>query len=181
MASSERSHGIGILWDGAEDDRGILVELATSRVAYELTFSLSAGRIEPFAGEKLRSLTSRKTALIDRSPGSEQAGLYHDNIKQAVPITLREPQKLSLGPFRDFNQGHSDAGYLDKLLHFTRLYYSRSFLLWRLKRRGSESSHETRPWDLGNNAWSVLRNLQDKRNVDERYNTIMDYMTRAYS
>lgn len=178
VASSERSHGIGILWDGAEEDAGILVELATNRVAYELTFSLSTGRIEPFAGEKLRS--SRATALIDRSPGSEHATLYHDNIGQAVPITLREPQKLSLGLFRDFNQGHSDAGYLDKLLHFTRLYHSRSFYLWRLKRQGSESSHETRLWDLGNNAWSVLRNLHDKRNVDERYNTIMDYMTAAF-
>ena len=177
VASSERSHGIGILWDGAEEDGGILVELATSRVAYELTFSLSAGRIEPFAGEKLRA-TSR--ALIDRSPGSEQATLYHGNIQQAVPITLREPQKLSLGLFLDFNQGHSEAGYLDRLLHFTRLYHSRSFHLWRLKRLGSESSHETRLWDLGNNAWSVLRNLQDKRNVDERYNTIMGYMTDAF-
>ena len=180
VASSERSHGIGILWDGADDDGGILVELATSRVAYELTVSLSAGRIEPFAGEKLRSSTPRGAALIDRSPGSEQATLYHDNIKQAVPIILREPQKLSLGLFRDFNQGHSEAGYLDRLLHFTRLYHSRSFLLWRLKRQGSESSHETRLWDLGNNAWSVLRNLQDKRNVDERYDTIMGYMTQAF-
>ena len=180
VASSERSHGIGILWDGAEEDGAILVELATSRVAYELIFSLSAGRIEPFAGEKLRSSTSPATALIDRSPGSEQATLYHGNMKQAVSLILREPQKLSLGLFRDFNQGHSDAGYLDKLLHFTRLYHSRSFHLWRLKRHGSESSHETRLWDFGQNAWSVLRNLQDKRNVDERYNTIMGYMTAAF-
>ena len=179
VASSERSHGIGILWDGVGDDGSISIELATSRVAYELTFSLSAGRIEPFAGEKLRS-SSHAAALIDRSPGTEHATLYHDDIGQAVPINLREPQKLSLGLFRDFNQGHSDAGYLDRLLHFTRLYHSRSFLLWRLKRHGSESSHETRLWDRGDNAWSVLRNLQDKRSVDERYDTIMAYMAEAF-
>lgn len=179
VASSERSHGIGILWDGAEEDGGILIELATSSVAYELKFSLSAGRIEPFAGEKLRS-SSLATPLIDRSPGSSQATLYHTNIRQAAAITLREPQKLSLGLFLDFNQGHASAGYLDRLLHFTRLYHSRSFLLWRLKRHGSESRHETRLWDLGDNAWSVLRNLQDKRNVDNRYDTIMGYMAEAF-
>ena len=179
VASSERSHGIGILWDGAEEDSGILIELATTGVSYELTFSLSAGRIEPFAGEKLHR-TSRTTPLIDRRSGSEQATLYETKIKQAVPITLREPQKLSLGLFLDFNRGHAGAGYLDRLLHFTRLYHSRSFLLWRLKRHGSESSHETRLWDLGNNAWSVLRNLQDKRRVDDRYHTILSYMTEAF-
>ena len=179
VASSERSHGIGILWDGAEEDGGILVELTTSGVAYELTFSLSAGRIEPFAGEKLR-LPLRPFALIDRNPGSDQAKLYETKLKQAFSINLREPQRLSLGLFLDFNRGHAAAGYLDRLLHFTRLYHSRSFLLWRLKRHGSESSHETRLWDLGNNAWSVLRNLHDKRNVDDRYDTIMGYMTEAF-
>lgn len=179
VASSERSHGIGILWDKAEEDEGVSIELATDGVAYELVFSLSAGRIESFTGEKLRP-ASGAAALIDRSPGSDRAFLYETRLEQAVPINLREPQKLSLGLFLDFNRGHADAGYLDRLLHYTRLYHSRSFLLWRLKRHGSESSHETRLWDLGNNAWSVLRNLQDKRNVDDRYSTIMNYMAEAF-
>ena len=179
VASSERSHGIGILWDKAEEDEGVSIELATNGVAYELAFSLSAGRIESFAGEKLRPASEAAT-LIDRSPGSDRALLYETRLEQAVPINLREPQKLSLGLFLDFNRGHADAGYLERLLHYTRSYHSRSFLLWRLKRHGSESSHETRLWDLGNNAWSVLRNLQDKRNVDDRYSTIMKYMAEAF-
>ena len=180
VASSERSHGIGILWDKAEEDEGVSIELATSGVAYELAFSLSAGRIESFAGEKLRP-ASGAAALIDRSPGSDRAFLYETRLEQAVQINLREPQKLSLGLFLDVNRGHADAGYLDRLLHYTRSYHSRSFLLWRLKRHGSESSHETRLRDLGNNAWSVLRNLQDKRNVDDRYSTIMNYMAEAFT
>ncbi len=179
VASSERSHGIGVLWDGAGDDEGIFIELATDNVAYGLTFSLSAGRLESFAGERLRSI-SRTPALIDRKSGSDTASLYYANQKQALQVTLREPEKLSLGVFLDFNRGDREAGYLDQLLHFIRLYHSRSFLLYRLKRQGSESSHETRLWDLGNNAWSVLRNLQDKRNVDERYATIMHYMAEAF-
>ena len=179
VASSERSHGIGILWDGAEDDAGILIELETNSVAYGLRLSLSAGRLEAFAGERLRSF-SRAETLIDRRPGSDKAALYHTNVQQTVPLTLREPQKLSLGLFLDFNRRDRETGHLNQLLHFIRLYHSRSFFLYRLKRQGSESSHETRLWDHCDNAWSVLRNLHDKRSVDDRYDTIMQYMAEAF-
>ena len=179
LASSRRSHGIGILWDGAGRDERILIELATRSVSYGLTFSLSAGRIEEFPGEKLCSSSHEKT-LIDRSPGSDKATLHHSEVPQLVPIHLREPQKLSLGLFLDFNRDDEDVRHLDQLLHFIRSYHSRSFHLWPLKQRGSESSHETRLWDRGNNAWSVLRNLHDKRDVDERYGVIMRYMGEAF-
>ena len=179
VASSERDHGIGILWDGAVDDQRIKVELDDGSVSYRLSFVLAAGRIDPFPGEQLLSST-RPTALIDRRPGSDNASLFHTNIGQAVDIGLREPEKLSLGLFLDFNRGDEDAGHINHLLHFVRSYHSRSFNFWKLKKTGSESSPQTRLWDLGNNAWSVLRNLQDKRNVDERYNTIMAYMAEAF-
>lgn len=179
LASSRRSHGIGILWDGAGRDEHILIELATRDVSYGLSFSLSAGRIEEFAGEKLRS-SAHDEILIDRAPGSDKAGLYHSEMAQIVPIHLREPQKLSLGLFLDSNRKDRDVGDLERLLHFIRSYQSRSFHLWPLKQQGSESSHETRLWDFGNNAWSVLRNLHDKRDVDERYSVIMRYMGEAF-
>ena len=180
LASSDRSHGIGILWDGANvDDDKIFIELATGDVAYSLSFSLSAGRIEPFVGERLQSF-SHPQLLIDRSPGSDKVAMYHTDIDQIVTISLREPQKPSLGLFLDFNRVDAGAGYLDRLLRYVRLYNSRAFSLWRLKQNGSESSHETRLWDLGNNAWSVLRNLQDKRAVDSRYDTVMRYMREAF-
>ena len=109
LASSERSHGIGILWDGAEDDARISLAVATDNVDYELTFGLSSGRIEPFVGEMLRSKKIDQ-ALIDRKVGTEKASLYETKIKQHVTITLREPEKLSLGIFLDFNRGDSEAG-----------------------------------------------------------------------
>ena len=179
LASSARSHGIGILWDGAGRDEGIMIELATSHVAYRLSFSFSAGRIEEFPGERLRS-SSRDEDLITRNPGSSEVALYNTKIAQSVPTGLRQPQKLSLGLFLDFNRDDEEVEYLDRLLHFIRFYHSRSFHLWPLKQRGSESSHETRLWDLGNNAWSVLRNLKGKHRVDERYDTIMRYMRKAF-
>ena len=179
VASSERDHGIGLLWDGADKDARILVDLAGGGVTYELSFSLAAGRIDPLPGERLVS-SKRGLTLIKRVPGSESASLFSDNIKQASVVKLREPDKISLGLFLDFNRGDYEAGHLDHLLHFVRFYHSRSFHLETLKRKGSESSHQTRLWDSGNNAWSVLRNVQDKRNVDERYSTIMEYMAEAF-
>ena len=179
VASSERDHGIGLLWDGASDDRRILVELAGGGVTYALSFSLAAGRIEPFPGECLVS-PRRSLTLIERAPGSTSASLFNAGVGQALATELREPDKISLGLFLDFNSGDDEAGYLDRLLHFVRFYHSRSFRLGALKRSGSESSHHTRLWDRGDNAWSVLRNVQDKRNVDARYNTIMGYMAEAF-
>ena len=179
VASSNRDHGIGLLWDGAGEDSRIVVELSGAGVVYELAFSLAAGRIDANPGEKLMS-ASRDLALIDRRPGSETATLYHEQIGQAVSINLREPEKISLGLFLDFNRGDPEAGELDRLLHYVRLYNSRSFRLGALKRKGSESSHQTRLWDLGDNAWSVLRNIQDKRQLDGRYEAIMGHMAEAF-
>ena len=180
LASSNRDHGIGLLWDGADEDSRIVVELSAQRVTYELAFSLAAGRIDPYPGEKLVS-ASRDITLIDRHAGSKSATLYHHEVvDQTVTINLREPEKISLGPFLDFTHGDPEAGELDHLLHFVRMYHSRSFRLSALKRKGSESSHQARLWDLGDNAWSVLRNIKDKREMDSRYDTIMRYMSEAF-
>ena len=179
VASSERDHGIGILYDGAADNQRITVELADDDITYGVSFTLSAGRIDPFPGERLSS-SSRSMALIERKPGSDQTSLYHTEIGQTLQIPLREPEKLTLGLFLDFNHGDEAAGHLDRLLRYIRLYNSRSFNLRSLKRFGSESSHRTRLFAPGINAWSVLRNLQDKRNRDERYATIMRHMTEAF-
>ena len=171
----------GSVFSGTEPsrDQRIKVELADGDITYGLSFTLSAGRIDPFPGERLLS-SSRGIALIERSSGSDKAALYDTKIGQAPLIDLREPEKLTLGLFLDFNRGDEEAGHLNRLLHFVRLYHSRSFRLRLLKRAGSESSPQTRLWDLGDNAWSVLRNLQDKRNVDERYDTIMRHMAEAF-
>ena len=79
-----------------------------------------------------------------------------------------------------FNPGDAEAGSLDRLLHHVRRYRSRSFRLSRLKKSGSESSHETLLSDPGSNAWSVLRNLQDKQRIDPRHGTIMRCMSEAF-
>jgi predicted ATPase len=179
LASSTRSHGIGILYDGAVEDEQVAVTLATDETEYELRFGLSSGRIEPFAGERLRLLADKRT-LIDRPAGTSKALLYHDSIQQDVSVSLREPEKLSLGLYLDFNPWDRQSEELDRLLHFIRHYHSRSFFLHRLKDKGSDVSHEMRLWDRGDNCWSVLRNLHDRRAIDNRFETIMRFMGRSF-
>ncbi|MFV1966661.1 MAG: AAA family ATPase [Pirellulaceae bacterium] len=179
LASSERSHGIGLLWDGADDGAQISLSLDNDKVEYSLSFGLSQGRIESFAGERLHS-KSRDVALIERSVGSDKASLFDATMGQSATFTLREPEKLSLSRYLDYDGQNNEATGLDHLLHFVRFYHTRSFFLYRLKRQGSEGSAGFRLWDRGDNAWSVLRNLHDKRRVDDRFDTIMQFMRESF-
>jgi len=52
--------------------------------------------------------------------------------------------------------------------------------LYPLRRFGSESGPETSLATSGDNLWSVLRNLQGRRAIDDRYDTIVRYMARCF-
>ncbi len=178
-ASSSRSHGIGILWDQAEeDDQSIRISISTGDVEYELAFDLVTGRIDANPGEWLQ--TSQGDTLIRRQVGTEEAQLFNSALDQLVSVKLREPEKLSLNLYLNFNPQDQQAGALDRLLHYVRYYHTRSFFLHRLKTRGSDSGPDTRLWERGDNAWSVLRNLHDRKGVDDRYDTIVSFMSRAF-
>lgn len=180
LASSNRSHGIGILFDGAsEDDQSVSIELTTDDVRYLVQFSLSSGRIDSSPGERLVNLRDGKE-LISREVGRDYAMLYNSTVDQSAGYTLREPEKLTLNLYMGFNPADAYAGSLDQILHYVRMYHCRSLMLHRLKTHGSESGPETRLWDRGDNAWSVLRNLHDRKHVDERFDTIMQFMREAF-
>jgi len=178
-ASSSRSHGIGVLYDGAaDDDQTIEICLETDAVKYKLSFDLTDGRIHPCAGE---SLTAGGKVLVARATGSEKATLYHSGVDQLVPIeNLRESEKLTLSTYLNFNTDDAIAGELDQLLHYVRYYHSRSFALHPLKTRGSDVSHHTHLFDRGQNIWSALRNIKDKAEIDDRYATVISFMKRAF-
>jgi hypothetical protein len=146
---------------------------------YKLLFGLSSGRIEPYAGERLHSLR-RDVELITREIGSDKASFYFIRPNEHVTVTLREPQKISLGRYLAFEDDAPEANELDRLLHFVHFYNSRSFFLYRLKQQGSESSYETWLWERGDNLWSVLRNLQGRQAVDNRYDTITHFMSESF-
>lgn len=177
-ASNDRDHGIGLLYDGAPEGSPIVVALATEEVRYELTLEFSAGRIEPMAGERLEALAHGKT-LIHRLPGTSRADYFSIEMGQPANFELREPEKLSLNRYLDYTKC-DEAAELDRILHFVRSYHSRSFRLDILKKHGSESGYETTLWSPAKNLWSVLRNLESKRRLDDRYETIIGYMRKAF-
>jgi predicted ATPase len=178
LASSERDHGIGLLWDGADEGENISIKIVTPSGEYEVSFGYSSGRIEPFAGEKLFS--DRDNKLIVRIIGSDKAQVYRTDQQELEFITLREPEKLALSRYVAFENSEPAASNIDNLLRVVRNYNSRSASLFKIKRFGSESDSGERLQDRCENLWSVLRNLHDKRVIDERYDTIISFMQESF-
>lgn len=180
-ASSFRNHGIGMLWDGADEDYNISILLETESAKYEVSFGYSSGRIEPFVGENLYS-KKHNISLIDRKIGSDKATFYYSKLQQSDSVTLREPEKLALTRyvFTDELNNGSEASELDNLLRNVRFYHLRAASLFNLRRYGSESDFGERLQDRCENLWSVLRNLHDRRIIDERYDTIISFMQESF-
>lgn len=178
LASSERDHGIGLLWDAADEGENISIKIVTPSGEYEVSFGYSSGRIEPFAGEKLFS--DRDNQLIVRIIGSDKAQVYRTDQQELEFITLREPEKLALSRYVAFENSEPAASNIDNLLRVVRNYNSRSASLFKIKRFGSESDSGERLQDRCDNLWSVLRNLHDKRVIDERYDTIISFMQESF-
>ncbi len=177
-ASNARDHGIGLLYDGAAEGSSIAVALETEAARYELALEFSAGRIEPMAGERLESIVRGKK-LIQRVAGTGRADFFHVELGQSANFELREPEKLSLARYLDYTRC-DEAADMDGILRHVRSYHSRSFHVYQLKKYGSESGYETTLWSFANNLWSVIRNLEAKRRLDDRYETILSYMRKAF-
>jgi predicted ATPase len=179
-AASDRHHGIGLLTDSLEPgDERIDIGIETESATYQVTFGYSSGRIEPFVGENLLSKT-RNLELISRSVGSDQAGLFHEGFKQTHTIKLPDPERLALNNFMLYSPPESEAVEISGLLKSLHFYSSRSVNFFQLRKLGSESGVHTYPFDRWQNLWSALRNLQGRRAVDDRYETIIRYMRLAF-
>ncbi len=180
-ASAARSHGIGILFEGAADGEPLTAAVETEDAYYELSLGFSSGRIENFPGEKLMVRT-QSVPCIERAIGSDKASFFRvgKGFNQPVVTPLRDPEKLSLGRYLDFETDFYEAIELDRRLRFIHHYSSRSFDLKTIKQRGSERSYETWLWNTGSNLWSVLQNLNGKSAIDNRYHTIIDFMRKGF-
>lgn len=183
QASTERSHGIGLLFDGAAERDPLVVAVETDSLRYELSLGLSAGRIEPFPGERLRSIESG-IEYIERRAGSDKASFFDMKVGTPVPVALRGPDRVSLDVYTNLYMNvEPSVGEVDELyliLHRIYFYPSRSFDFRTIKQRGSQQGHHVSLSEWGHNLWSVLRNLQGKRAIDDRYDTIIDFMRQSF-
>lgn len=178
VAAERRGHGIGLLWDGADEREPIVLGLAAAGVQYELRCSLAGGRIDPRVGERL--IASTGEVLLERNPGSDRAQFFVPGGTEPTFVGLREPNKLALARYLDHTLHMTGVSALDQLLRATHWHHSRSFRWWQLKVRGSESGSAVVLAEDGRNLWSVLRNLHDRRSVDRRYDTILEYMREGF-
>jgi predicted ATPase len=179
IACSDRNHGIGTLWDGAEKGSRIVITLETDLSEYEIVFGLSSGRIEPFVGEKLTSKKSR-VCLIERIIGSKNADFFNNASKQMIKSTLRTPEKLSFTRYLNSDEIADEAVELDHFLNSILMYSTQSADIFKLKKIGSEQDYNHRLSKNCDNLWSVLRNIHDSRSIDDRYDTIISYMKKSF-
>ncbi len=178
--ASDRHHGIGLLTDNTQPgDERIDIGVETDTAEYRVSFGYSSGRIEPFVGERLLS-KNRRIVLVNRVVGSDQATMYHEQLRQDVTIKLADPERLAFSNFVLFCPPEIEAQELSALLKSLHFYSSRAVNLYQLRRLGSDSGVHTYPFDRWQNLWSALRNLQGRRAVDNRYETIIKYMRVAF-
>jgi predicted ATPase len=178
-ASADRSHGIGTLWEGANPDDRITIQIESNEARYTIEFGYSSGRIDPFPAESLID-TKRDITMIKRTLGSMKAEFWHEEINQMLSVELNEPGGLALTRYVSFYDKPTAVASLERILHFVHYYHTRSASLYTLRKHGSESSYHTHLWERAQNLWSALRNLHDKRDLDDRYNTIMTFMRKAF-
>ncbi len=180
-ASSARSHGIGLLYDGAEPGDNLAISIGTENAEYRLEFGMSSGRIETYPGEELwEPHDAHHAPLLKRDVGSETATLSLSAVPAPLPVPLRDPSKLSLDLYLAMDRNPPAAvEEMDHALRAVHKYHSRSFFLYRLGQQGSEAGPETWLYDRADNLFSVLRNLRDRTGRDDRYETIEFFMRRA--
>ena len=60
------------------------------------------------------------------------------------------------------------------------MYKTLSFLFTEITGKGSYSNTSSLLSEDAENLWSALRNISDRRDIDDRYNTIIQFMRKAY-
>ncbi len=180
-AAVSRGQGIGLLRDSTITNNRIGIELLTHHYTYHVEFEFRSGMISPKATEQL-SLNSDRTVVFDTSSKTPLAIKFGFDYSKTFNLPSREGDNLLISKFfRDNSLNCAAANTIAAILHGLRSYRSRDASLNKLRAIGSEISSRMIVDDDADNLWSVLRNLHDRRDLDARYNSIMESMKRAFS
>jgi predicted ATPase len=178
VAAGARGHGLGLLHDATDPGEPLVIRIVVEGLSYEARVGFSAGRIEPRAGERL-FLQERHLKLLDRMIGSEKASTRSLSGAPPIEASLRNPRQLALDTYLPDAELVPGAKALLGLLRSVQLYRSRSFIIDSLRRHGSPAGYDVQLEPDAANLWSVLRNLHDHRESDDRFETIQRFMRRA--
>jgi predicted ATPase len=177
-AAAARGHGLGLLHDATDPGEPLVIRIVVEGLSYEARIGFSAGRIEPRAGERLFS-QDRHLKLLDRMIGSEKASTRPLSGAPPVEVSLRNPRRLALDTYLPDAELVPGGKALLGLLRSVQLYRSRSFVIDSLRRHGSPVGYDVQLEPDAANLWSVLRDLHDQRESDDRFETIQRFMRRA--
>lgn len=179
-AARTRNNGYGMLRQGIDEWKGIVIGVETALADYALLLRFSRGQIEPYAGELLRP-TGREVHLIERVPGSDEADFCYHEESPPVRTRLTFPEKLALTQYIQESDLLSIETFdLRNLLNSVHFYHSHYIDLYGLKHRGSESGMDISLREDCGNLWSVLRNIHGKSAIDSRYATIISFMQNSF-
>jgi predicted ATPase len=172
-----RGYGLGMLRDGAEPGAAVVVEVQIESLSYRAEFSFSAGQIVPQPQELLIDRGSGEVILTGHGDAFETG----DSMVYTVPDVRRRYQVNTLALAHGIETGAPNPAHeIVEALAAMRRYVSRSFDLDTLTTKGSEPSFDAGLDERARSLWSVLRGLKDRRERDDRYDTIVNYMIRAF-
>lgn len=152
----------------------IEITLEMERLKYHFDFVVT----EQIRPDELVKTIPENLRVIDRR--NNTAFFRIKRTEEPTPVLLREPEKLSISHYLYLDNDFPEVEELSTLLHRIQVYRCRNFNFSRIKNGASEMSREVVLDVDGQNLWSVLRNVEGRRNTDARYTTIMDYMRKAF-
>ena len=176
-AMVERDRG-SLLWAATPEGSPASIQVQTAAASYRLTLDTLGGDMDTFVGEFLTVLRLA-SPLIERARQATTVVFYNET-KGFAQFSLRDPTKTTLTLYLDLYPESAEAGQLDELIRSIRLYHCRPMKLDTLRKFGSERSSVRQLNSLGDNLWSVLRNLSEQRTADDGYETIIGYMKRCF-
>lgn len=176
IASRRRDHGIGLRFDGAGDGDLVELDLETEESRYQVSVALVHGRLDPFFGESLFDKATGREVL-KRRPGSTKVSVLVG--AELRDQDLPEPEKpaLNLGLYRETNLSMVSV---ERILRRIYPYRARGFNFGAIQKRGSETDAYRYLSTSGENLWTLLRNLNDRRAIDQRFETILKFMRAAF-
>ena len=154
---------------GAPDDEPVLVALTAGDLRWELLLTAQGPTLSHRLGEQV---TLGENVILSRAPLADR--LIFRGIERPIP---EHDQRPALRIVADADNP-DELAPLIRALTGTRVY--RSYNLWSLQANGSRPGGDYFLHPSGQNAFTVLRNLRDRRELQPQYDFVMARLKLAF-
>lgn len=180
QALSWRALGNGLVRQGSSS-RSVTVQVSAWNRVYTVEFFENFGVLSEHPEELLVSASPRGYATVfNRKRGSKRYSLYEPTDPSVEMFFTDEVGALAFNTYVLTHPMDHPAVKLRSLLRDLRLYRTHDVRLRDIKSGASEIALTNRLEGNGSNLWATLRDLNDRRDVDGRYDNIIRWMRRAF-